>query len=1146
MRKLWAFLLLGVFSLCSTAAEAKVCFLPNVLIGGKCVSFSKVKRNDCKGFTETRPCDEVGKETIETCSVGGTTYYKCGCRGDVISWEVINEHPGWICETGYAQECGCSAEHISCRYEYRYLGDGTGKCAKSDENDNSKGVGACVLPNGRVYYKDCNCNGYPYECDGITGLKAPTGVDDTVVGCKSPHDNNYKYKECECADGWTSGTCEHNTNGCLMPVSYVTTNDGELTCSMCDERLCKASGESNLEAIYCSPKSENGRYSLGEYLSKTVTDCVDLGFVQGATGGFCPAGTQKSGEVGVKCPFDGRYMFCEEGEGCYPTEEACEVSEGVRSCVTVGGCYRISECSAGYELDGNRAACVVSKCPEGFTTGELHCGDSQLGIAHGYTDDVLESLSASGNKACKKCACNVEAAREEGYCMYSKDPSDETAWYAGDGILSEPCCDGSYSKCEFLVGSTKPSAGTATSERHEACGETYYVSTSCLDGYVLNAGRCESVTCGTGYSSDIQSAKDCNNSGLYEGGLGWTITAQKDSSGHIVKHDGKTCFKCECNTNNLSCTWNASNKGKFGRLVEESACCDGGYKSCVANLCKDSGINDFTDDSDASNDCIPQGATISLCTSIPEYAVSIKKYDACGQETRCLVDRCEQGYRPSDDGKKCVAFSSCSDIGYTTNAYTDEEGWSCSATRLTDKNGHQCYKCGCADGYAMEQPGICLKNCDNGLMRLCPTGYTCRLVDGCFEKTGCEERFYSEGSKCLRDFCGKHQLSDSCYEGQVVEREVRVNGLTCKICRDANLTTCDGKEGFYNYLTCNIVTRSDCEFDGLCYKPTEECASVNDNSESSTPCGGSDELFYSQKCGLYWTGECYQKMETTDIQEHVYVQPVIEKISTLWRESENTYITIDDVMIDVTIYGEEASEGSAEDIGGGIVDLYGTVFEADTSLHRYYYVKVNGISASVSEHRYGSVGNFSDNNTIREHYDMKVAGGETDITIIDNRYLVYGDELIRKGTLDMNLDREELWNLLRGDILTGGKCELTRHFNPGNLEGCRVWPDSRDNPGQGDYSGMVSYFESPCGQCFLDGRSYKECDEEFGQTMCVSEEDPRWVHIIPSNFNESQAQGSLEFLEENKAYIIVTSELDDAVTHNDAFYDEYSGYIDWQ
>ena len=234
MRKLWTFSLLGMFSLCITAvAEAKVCFLPNVLIGGKCVSLSKAKYNDCKGFTETVNCETVGKAVIDTCTTeDGKTYYKCGCRGDVISWEVIKEHPGWLCEDGYDDGCGCSAEHIFCSSEYKYRGDGTGKCAKSDENENSRGVGACALPNGRVYYKDCNCNGYPYECDGLTGLKAPTGVNEETAGCKSPHSLNYKYKECECADGWTSGSCESNTNGCLMCISYVTANDGELTCAL--------------------------------------------------------------------------------------------------------------------------------------------------------------------------------------------------------------------------------------------------------------------------------------------------------------------------------------------------------------------------------------------------------------------------------------------------------------------------------------------------------------------------------------------------------------------------------------------------------------------------------------------------------------------------------------------------------------------------------------------------------------------------------------------------------------------------------------------------------------------------------------------------------------------------------------------------
>ncbi len=802
MRKIWAFLLLGMFSLCTTAAEAKVCFLPNVLIGGKCVSLSKAKYNDCKGFTETTPCEDVGKETIESCTNdNGTTYYKCGCRGDVISWDVINQHPGWVCETGYSQECGCSAEHISCTYEYKYLGDGTGKCAKSDENDNSRGVGACALPNGRVYYKDCNCNGYPYECDSMTGLKAPTGAGDTTVGCKSPHDTNYKYKECECANGWTNGSCESNANGCLMPISYVTANDGELTCALCDERLCRTNGESNLETVYCAPKKVNGVQTYGgEYLTRTITDCVDLGFVQGATGGFCPAGTQKAGEVGVKCPFDGRYMFCENKEGCYPTQDACELAESVKECKEVGGCYRVYECNEGYELNENLGICVVAECPEGFTTEALHCDDAEHGIMHGYNGSPYQQ-GTSGEADCEQCECDIELARSKGYCKYTNNASGNGGTLIGEGIASVPCCDGSYSECSFPFGTTTPSEGVKTHERHEACGKTYYVPKDCLEGYTMKNGDCKLVGCANEYSTGIQSAKDCTNGS--KGTIGWKIKAQKVGD-EVIQSGGKTCNKCTCDTAGLGCSWNVSNKGEFGRLDENTACCDGTYKSCVANLCSGSGSDDLTEDSDPTNDCIPNSATVALCSAKPAHVVNLKRYEACGQKPRCLVGQCEQGYRISDDGQSCLFNGTCDPAqGLILNAAGSDcecgNGWSanpenaCTTQGLTYKDSDTCTKGGSFYTIRHNNDGSCHK------ADTVPNG-TCDESQGWYSDStdACDAFGPKKGSSSWNtDF--KECFGDYCYDQICILENggiypIHVNSAHACVQVQDNLTDCNASQ----------------------------------------------------------------------------------------------------------------------------------------------------------------------------------------------------------------------------------------------------------------------------------------------------------------------------------------------------------------
>lgn len=640
MRKIWAFLLLGMFSLCGTSVEAKVCFLPNVLIGGKCVSLSSIKHNDCKGFTETTPCQDIGKETIEICSTGDKTFYKCGCRGDVISWDVINEHEGWICESGYSQECGCSSEHIKCTSEYRYLGDGTGKCSKSGENENSKGYSSCDLPNGRVYYKDCRCDDYPYECEGLTGLKAPTGVDDDSVGCLSPHNNFKKYKECECDYGWTQGSCGSNTNGCLMPIKYVTANDGNLTCSLCDERLCKANGQLNLETVYCEPK-DGGKSFGGAYLNNTITDCVRLGFVQGATGGYCPAGTQKAGEKGLKCPFNSEFMFCEDKEGCYPTEDMCKNKGFAQSCTDTGGCYRVSECKEGYELNSKTGYCVRKACEAGYEADSLDCDD----LEHGYNGQK-GTKGYSGEIPCEKCVCYISEARVSNYCNYTVDGEDGTK-AIGEGTPSELCCDGrSYTKCEFTRGSTLPIKGAKSQERYEACGEEYYIATECYLGYELKNGYCESASCPSEFSSDVQSVADCSNNGLYTGAIGWKMEI-KNSNNMVVMNGDKICHKCTCEADE-SCKWDNSNDGVFGKkefgyLEEEYACCNGKYKRCVANIC----------DGNDNDHCIPSNASVALCDSKPKHAVSMKKYEACDHKPRCLIDKCEKGYTPSSDGTSC-------------------------------------------------------------------------------------------------------------------------------------------------------------------------------------------------------------------------------------------------------------------------------------------------------------------------------------------------------------------------------------------------------------------------------------------------------------------------------------------------------------
>ena len=101
-----------------------------------------------------------------------------------------------------------------------------------------------------------------------------------------------------------------------------------------------------------------------------------------------------------------------------------------------------------------------------------------------------------------------------------------------------------------------------------------------------------------------------------------------------------------------------------------------------------------------------------------------------------------------------------------------------------------------------------------------------------------------------------------------------------------------------------------------------------------------------------------------------------------------------------------------------------------------------------------------------------------------------------------------------------------------------------------DPTGRVSYLQSYCGNClnklgYDDISSYQTCDLELGYTsMCVAGESPNWIHIIPSNINSFDGQP--ESVEENMAYIFITTELTDDDIHSSDFYKWYRDMVKWK
>ena len=355
MRKIQAFLFLISLSIISSA-EAKVCFLPGVF-GGDTSCLSDAQYANCEGFDQTTPCPE-GQEQV-SCVKGGKTYYRCYCRADTYKLE---EHPEYLCTEGNTTECGCAAKHLKCSPEYKYEGDGLGHCK---DYKNTVGVNACVLPNGKTFYKDCICSDeYQYFCHE-TGLREP--LDERYM-CEDPSGvKSYKGCECDVANGWSSNGCRDRLDGCTEPMTYIDTvdvNGNNIRCSQCEEYVCATIDEFNVLAYFCAKSTE------------VNFDCEDLGYVY-APSGTCPADSGNPGEVGVRCPFNRDYMNCERPENCYPNLFTCEEANPGAVCELIegseAGCYGVVRCDEvnGYRQNGTR--CEAIPCAAGYRAGLTTC-----------------------------------------------------------------------------------------------------------------------------------------------------------------------------------------------------------------------------------------------------------------------------------------------------------------------------------------------------------------------------------------------------------------------------------------------------------------------------------------------------------------------------------------------------------------------------------------------------------------------------------------------------------------------------------------------------------------------------------------------------------------------------------------------------
>ncbi|MBO7097254.1 MAG: hypothetical protein J6W11_01275, partial [Alphaproteobacteria bacterium] len=735
MRKIWVFLFLG--AMCAPfTAQAKVCFLPSVFGGDEyCLSDEEAAQYEgCRGFEQTVPC-LPGQEQL-SCTHNGKTYYHCYCRKDTYTYA---DHPEYRCKEGYTEECGCIAQNVECAPEYMYRGDGFGHCK---DYPRARGVDGCVLPNGEVFYKSCTCSeqDYPYECRE-TGLKKPQDPD---MKCVAP-DGSERYSKCYCdaEHGWSPNECKDQGAGCTEPVSQVTANAGELICSQCKEVACGNENLTNIETVYCDDAG------------KVTYSCEALGYTY-APNGTCPAGTRDAGKEGVRCPFDRNFMNCDVLTKCAQTEEQCKKNNvGATKCerdetIELGTkCWTVTECdeSKGYISTG-LGTCMRLGCSEGYQPG-LTAGQCSGGKYMGLEKnlDAQGRVRYSGGEECAKCVCKIP---DTATCYYTSHKTDTTepiqlnervshmpVYIGYNAYLEDKCCNGYYATCHSScegdmygiydkarpkvligyfddkynaydltgqpIGQVNKTTGKVYSglteigsarklfDVHatgytvcEACGQKYYTLVSCEEGYAPSDGQCVERKCDTinGYRA-IKDSSECEtNGGLYKGKEGWDTVNQADPQNptNPVQSGDIVCKKCVCNASADKCKWSDKNKDKDGELKDEDLCCNGYYKDCHVS------------------ESMPKTATEAACQDAK--ATSKKRYKACGQPEKCVIEDCISGYDLINN--KCI-ISSCP-VNYDTGKQSVNDcgsgsGWSIS---VAEENGEQisqggkkCTKCEC-------------------------------------------------------------------------------------------------------------------------------------------------------------------------------------------------------------------------------------------------------------------------------------------------------------------------------------------------------------------------------------------------------------------------------------------------------------------
>ena len=259
-----------------------------------------------------------------------------------------------------------------------------------------------------------------------------------------------------------------------------------------------------------------------------------------------------------------------------------------------------------------------------LTIGD-ECEDQNGKTCTEYTDTnakKAEYVWDDNNLNCKitKCKKNYVPSDDGTKCELSEGPCSKEQLkmieHATAGELKDKICY--VTECGF---------GYKVNKKTNKCDEL-----NCTGHYKLNAD---------GDDCEDQVGKECksNDANAKKSKYEWinnelVCVIQKCVDGYLPNNNGTACEKSEgpCSTEQLKTIEHAT-AGELKKGVCHATACDGGYEpsdgKCVA----------------ISGDCDP----------MPEHATAAhREWDATTNTEICIIDRCGDEYRPSNDRRSCI------------------------------------------------------------------------------------------------------------------------------------------------------------------------------------------------------------------------------------------------------------------------------------------------------------------------------------------------------------------------------------------------------------------------------------------------------------------------------------------------------------